>query len=224
MSRYTALVIFLVLFALVLPAPAGAVSCHCFRDRTFEADEPQSADPYVLATTRNSLAAAAAGIEKGAVVKQRMQGATENDLWLYGYLPSRLGVDSGVLQAAVRSKGSWPAALGSLGKDTAALGAGFTAAVKKNDPGAMASALADTVILKAFDASPETVSALHTSGANIAETTLSVLIAGRTALDAEAVYGKVKSGKDTWGSILYSMGVPLDQVGDVVMDKVKAAR
>jgi hypothetical protein len=41
----------------ILPMPAlatSAITCHCFRDRSYDPAQPSMGDPYFLATTQNS--------------------------------------------------------------------------------------------------------------------------------------------------------------------------
>lgn len=217
----------LVVTAAFLPVEpvAAAVACHCFRDRQFQPSQPASADPYVLATARNSLLAAAAGVGKGEVVRQRMTGASETDLWLSLYLSARTGTPPDRILAARDRSPSWAAALDALKLPAGTLGAAFDAARRSGDADAMAAALADTVLASAFGVQDTVLTDLRRSGADTAAAALSLLVARRTGRGPEAVYADVSGGRATWGALINALGVPLDTTGDLVMEAVlKAAK
>lgn len=200
-----------------------AVTCHCFKERSFKPSEPASADPYILATTRNSLVAAASGIEKGAVVKLRMTGTTETDLWLSSYLSTRVNKSTDGLLEARDKASSWPAALDGINLDTADLGPAFNDARKAADDDGMARALADTVMGKVFEAGEPALKRLKNGGANIAESALSLYLADRMKKTPETIFKEVESGKQTWGSLLNSLGIKIDTIGDRITEAVSAS-
>lgn len=79
--------ILLVCVSLLFISPAMAMqapNCHCFQQRSFSTDNPATVEPYLLATTNNSLLAVAFNIPKRSIVKDKMGGAVDADLWV-GY-------------------------------------------------------------------------------------------------------------------------------------------
>ena len=55
------IVVVVTLFVFLTPLAAVAmptINCHCFRDRSFDPQQPQAADGYFLATAQNSFFAA----------------------------------------------------------------------------------------------------------------------------------------------------------------------
>ena len=197
----TIITVALISAALILatfPAPSWG-GCHCFKDRTFEPSRPASADPYVLATARNSLVAAASDITKGKVVKMRMTGAEETDVWLESYLETEAGK-----------------------KDAAS--PAYKAAEKAGDRDAMAAALADKVLARTYRVEEETISMLRGAGANTAGVTLSLLIYERTGRDPGDIFAEVTDGKTTWGKTISSLGIALDTTGDLIMKSVRKAK
>lgn len=198
-----------------------AVSCHCFRDRSFNPSLPASADPYILATVRNSLLAAASGVDKGAVVRQRMTGSTETDLWLSLYLAKQTGRPVEEIQNARDQTQSWTAALDAIDIDTSKLGSDFKTASGKNDPEGMARALADPVIGNTFNAGESTLKRLGEDGANIAETTLSLYLGELMNRTPESVWNEVRSGERSWGFLLNSQGVIIETTGDLIAELVR---
>lgn len=198
-----------------------AVSCHCFRDRTFEPSKPASADPYILATARNSLVAAASGVDKGSVVRQRMSGATETDLWLSQYLSTQVERSADQLLSARDRSPSWSAALETLKLDTGKLGSAFEAARKRGDADRMARTLADQVLGRSFNAGEPTMARLGEGGTDIAESALSLYLAGGMNRTPESVWSEVKSGKRTWGELFNALGIRIDTVGDLIGEAVR---
>jgi hypothetical protein len=200
---------------------AQAVTCHCFKERTFKPSQPASADPYILATARNSLLAAASGIDKGTVVRQRMTGATETDLWLSSYLSTQVDKSADQLLRARDSSSSWTAALDAVDLDTGALGIAFHEGRKAADADGMARALADPVLGRTFNTGEPTLGRLRENGANIAEAALSLYLAAKLKRTPESLLAEVIGGKQTWGSLYNSLGIRIDTVGDLIADAVK---
>jgi hypothetical protein len=202
---------------------AQAVTCHCFKERSFKPSQPASADPYILATTRNSLLAAAAGIDKGAVIRLRMKGIDETDLWLSHYLSTRVDKSADHLLDARDKASSWAAALDAVELKTEKLGTTFLEARKKGDAENMARALADPVLATTFEAGEPTLARLHDNGANIAESALSLFLAGKLDRAPEGILEEVKKGEITWGVLLNSLGIKIDTVGDLIAEAVTAS-
>ena len=205
--------LFLVMFLLPVQEAHG-VSCHCFKERSFKPSQPASADPYILATARNSLLAAASGIDKGAVVRQRMTGATETDLWLSRYLSTRVSRSADQLLNDRDRSSSWSAAFDAAQLDTGTLGTAFQEARKGSEADRMARALADPVLGRAFNAGEPTLARLRDAGANIAEAALSLYLAGQLNLTPEKIWSDIKAGEKTWGSLFNSLDIRIDTVGD----------
>jgi hypothetical protein len=218
--RRSLILLCLVLFTLQAHE-AQAVTCHCFKERSFKPSQPASADPYILATARNSLLAAASGMDKGSVVRQRMTGATETDLWLSGYLSTLVDRSADQLLSARDSSPSWAAALDSIELGTGLLGPAFQKARKADDAGGMARALADPVLGRTFNTGEPTLARLSDSGANIAESALSLYLAARLKRTPESILSEVKEGKKTWGTLYNSLGIKIETVGDLIVEEVK---
>ena len=218
----TLVTIFLIMFLIQAPMAHGNVSCHCFKERSFKPAQPASADPYILATTRNSLLAAAAGIDKGTVVRQRMTGATETDLWLSNYLSTRVDNRSADQLLDARDQASsWAAAFDAMNLNTEKLGSLFQTARKADDADGMARSLADPVLGRAFTIPEPTLAQMRDTGANIAETALSLYLTGQLNQTPESIFSEVKEGKKTWGVLLNSLGIKIETVGDRIAEAVK---
>jgi hypothetical protein len=205
-----------------MPEALAGVSCHCFRDRTFDPSAPAKADPYLLATARNGLLAGAAGVEKGVVVKARMTGGEENDLWVAYRIGILASLPAEKLLAAREAAPSWREALDTLKIPGDLGGPAFTLARSRGDDAGMARALADESLRTGFSLSPETVADLRGQGADNGEAALAAFF-GASDEPAPALLREVRSGKRTWGQVLTARGIPSDTVGDRIAEKVRAA-
>jgi len=219
-EKYKVVVLFF-LMLVISAQQARAVTCHCLKDREFKPSQPASADPYILATARNSLLAAAAGIDKGAVVRQRMTGATETDLWLSRYLSTRVDQTADQLLEARDKASSWTGAFESVKLNTSKLGNAFNDARKAGDAEGMARALADPVLGNTFDAQGATLALLRREKANIAESAVALYLAVKMVRTPEDILNEVRQGKQTWGSLFHSQGIRVDTVGDLIAGAVK---
>ena len=216
------ILIFLCVILLILPVQeAQAVSCHCFKERAFKPSQPASADPYILATARNSLLAAASGIEKGKVIRQRMTGTTETDLWLSSYLSTQVDISADKLINARDRTSSWSAAFETIELDTAKLGNVFQEARKAGEADGMARALADPVLGRTFNAGGPTLAQLRDKEANIAEAALSLYLTGQLNRTPESILSDVQAGEKTWGELFNSLGARIDTVGDLIGEAVQ---
>ena len=88
----------------------------------------------------------------------------------------------------------------------------------------MARALADPVLGRTFDTGEQTLARLRGAGANIAESTLSLYVAGMMNRTPESIWDQVKAGDKTWGELLNTLGIKVDTVGDVIEEKVKTRK
>ena len=86
----------------------------------------------------------------------------------------------------------------------------------------MARALADPVLGRAFETGETTLNHLRDAGANIAESTLSLYLAGQLDRTPETILAEVSNGNKTWGSLFSSLGVRIDTVGDLIAEAVRA--
>jgi hypothetical protein len=216
----------LLLAATLLPALAAplapraepTVTCHCFKNRSFDPADPAAADPYILATTRSSLLSAALGPGKGSLVRAVMGGAAPDDLWIAHWVAARAGGDAGALLEAKGAKGSWRAALaGAKG-----LGAPFERALAANAPDAALAALAvDDVLVARLAAPAEDVAALRASGARSEEVVVAAVLAVRGGTAAMPLLARVRSGRATWGTTLRDAGLAPEDMDVVVRRLVR---
>lgn len=101
------MLVFMLAAPLVSAQAANGVTCHCFQDRTFSPSEPAAVDPYLLATTQNSVLAVNYAVLRKDVVKQKMLGSRSDDLWISYELASKTGRTVDELIAARDREGRW---------------------------------------------------------------------------------------------------------------------
>lgn len=190
--------------ALAIPA----ITCHCFRHRTFDPQSPSAADPYFLATTQNSFFSAVFGVEKKQVVRAKMSGSSSAEMWISHYVASRDGVSPDALEKARSEASSWKAVLASLYTPENQLGAEFEKALEgKATTEALASAAVDANLVARFGADPADLRRLRGAGATDAEAILAVFLSRESGRPAAGYRAEVAAGKKTWGSLLAKQGI-----------------
>ncbi|MEW6486706.1 MAG: hypothetical protein AB1578_02180 [Thermodesulfobacteriota bacterium] len=213
-TRLLALALFVPLAAVPFEA-AAAVSCHCFRDRSFDPLRPAAADPYVLATAQNSVLAAVFGLEKKSVVQAKMTGAANEDLWLAHFAAARTGLRPAELLDARARAGTWGEALGSLGVAPERLGGAFPDFLERNGADALlASAVVDAVAAERLAAVPAELEALRAAGASDAETVAGALLFRLTGTPPVQTLAAVRKGSATWGGLFHAAGLEPAAIGD----------
>lgn len=207
----------LLLVTLATPALAvPAISCHCFQDRSFDPQHPDAVDPYLLANARNSLFAAAFGVEKKEVVKAVMSGTLPEELWVSHYLAHRSGQSVERVGSLRSSNPSWKGVLSPLGAGPEQCGkAFFAAALQGAGSNVLASRAVDAVLMTRLLVSPEEIAGLRGVGADDRQTVLAVFLSRKTGRTAGVLYDEVAGG-GSWGAILATTGMePKDIEGEM---------
>ncbi len=204
----------LLLLALAAPALAGPpVSCHCFKDRSFDPASPAAADPYVLATGQNSLLAAAFGMEKKAIVTSKMTGAAGEDLWVAHWAAGKAGLRAEEFLDARSRAGSWAEALAGLGVSAGRLGDGTAEVLAR--PGAdvaLARAAVDDVVASRLGVPPADLGAVRALGATDAEAVAAAVLSRLTGRPPSELRQAVAAGKASWGALYHGAGVEPGQI------------
>jgi hypothetical protein len=207
----------LLLVSVLLPSPAGAVTCHCFKDRTFDPARPEKSEPYVLATTQNSFFAASFGIPRKAVVEAKMSGAGSPDLWVAYYSAPPLRRRAGELMAERRGSTSWAETLKGKGQVPGGFSPRFREAIDSgSSDGALASlAAAETLVLHLGTEWRE-LEALIAGGASTAEMVAASLLSRWTGRSPTALWEDVRKKGTTWGGLLHRLDLPPSEVEGAV--------
>jgi len=213
--RYFFLALLLVTLATeALAVPA--ISCHCFQDRSFDPQRPGAVDPYLLANARNSLFAAAFGVEKKEVVKAVMSGTLPEELWVSHYLAQRSGQSVKRVGSLRSSTPSWKGVLSPLGLGPEQCGnAFFAAALQGAGSNVLASRAVDAVLTTCLLVPPEELAGLRGAGADDRQAVLAVFLSRKTGRAARDLYDEAAGG-GSWGAILAATGmVPKDIEGEM---------
>jgi hypothetical protein len=196
-----------------------AVSCHCYRDRTFDLERPGAADPYVLATARSSLLSAAYGVPKSDLVRASMGGTAADDLWIAHWGAARTGRTAATLLLEREQQGSWGAVFRSVdaGKDVAAaLGAAGADA-----RAALARLAVDDVLVSRLGADPAAVGVFRAEGASSEEAVLAAVVQRHLGVPALPLLRHVRAGGTSWGRILHESGIAPKDLDGIVRGLVK---
>jgi hypothetical protein len=196
------------LVALASASIAGAavppVTCHCFRNRSFDPANPPAADPYILASARSSLLSAAFGVPKATLVRAVMTGTAPEDLWIAYWTAARTGRDAATLLSVISESGSWRIAL----TGTKGLPAAFEAALGRDArPSELAAFAVNDVLTSHLQVSGDTLRALRDAGASSEEVVVSVFLASRLKAPAADVFARFRGGRATWGTLLNEAGL-----------------
>ena len=209
----------LVLACLGTPPVEGAstVTCHCFRDRSYDPDRPGAADAYILATSRNSLLAAAFGVSKGTIVRALMTGTPPEDLWIAHAVAARTGLNARDLLNARRRSPSWARAVASLGVDPARLDPALSAAVQTG----RAAPVVDRVLEERLRVPGKLVRRLREQGAPDGAAVAASLLYRITGEEPAAVFGDVVAGKATWGQKFQQAGLAPTDIDDAIAARLR---
>jgi hypothetical protein len=185
-------------------ATAPAVTCHCFRNRSFDPADPAAADPYILANARSSLLSAVFGVSKATLVRAVMSGRAPEDLWIAHWTAARTGSGAESLLSAVAEARSWRAVLaGSTGLPPV-----FEVALASGaQPSALAALAVDDVVASRLGADRATLRALRDAGATSEQVVVSVLLAPRLKAPATVILARSRDGHATWGTLLHEAGL-----------------
>ena len=196
----------LVISLVLAPAAASAapaVTCHCFRNRSYDPSAPSAADGYILATTRSSLLSAVFGVPKSALVRAAMSGTPPEDLWIAHWAAPRTGRSASWLLGALAETGSWRAALaGATG-----LPADFQEALGRGVPSELASIAVDDVLRTRLGIGAQSLRELRGAGASSEEVVVAAFLSTRVPVSATEVLGRYKGGRATWGKLFHDAGL-----------------
>lgn len=201
----------LLLTVLLLPKPATAIpaiTCHCFTERKFNSERPSDADPYFLATTQNSFFAEIFHVDKKSIVLKKQSGVSSDDLWIAYWIASKMRLPAEKLLQTKEEKGSWKDAIKAHHISTATLGHQFSKVLNSMQfTKPLAEAVLDELILQNQLLDAGELTTIRKSGASNQELIISILICGKTRQPARELYQRVKSGKETWGSMFTTAGI-----------------
>ena len=204
-----------------LPQPCLAVpvaSCHCFQNREYNPADKFVADDYILATTFNSLIAAAYNIPKRQVVMLKMKGGVGQGDLLLGLAIARAGkADLEQLLEQRQQKGAWRTVLAAPGLAGAAQNEPLLAVILSGLAEERAAEMAASALLVSFfRVGDKLVSELRADGLDGREMALALVLAragGKEVRKLAALH--VKAGQ-SWSEIAHGLGIEPATAGTLV--------
>ena len=204
----------------------SAISCHCFQDRSFNAEMPEKVDPYLLATAQNSFIAEVFGIEKRGIVQAKMQGADSDLIWISNFLTSITGEDVSVITHRLTKGWSGKELIAELKLDPESMAPNIWLSLIKDNKGSnkiLTQSIVDDAVVSRLGIAYPLVKKMRSAGAGNKELILSAIIAKRTGRDISDIYAG-KSTNTSWGYIANLAGIiPMD-VDDLLKQMVSSAK
>ncbi len=189
------------------------IQCHCFRDRSFDPQNPTGADLYILATTQNSFLASVFGVSKQEIVRAKMSGVDGDDLWIAYYLAGSTSADAEGLLAEEKRVGSWPPVVERHRTEALKKGARFHAVlIRGASRETLAASVVDELLIQRLHVKPADVKQARDLGATTKETISAIFLSLRSESSPSDVYRAVTAGKASWGSLLNASGISEKQI------------
>ena len=194
---------------------ANTVDCHCFRVRTFSAENPSAFDPYLLATVQNRLLAYSFKIQRKDIVSMKMSGTPGAHLWIVFWVSQAMGKERNEVETLYDSYGSWSNLVAGEAVDPEVLGPRFTAALNSGRTQDFAWAVVAQILESHFDASSDRFLKLSSQGSSLKEALLAELLALMHKLDALVIFQKAQDS--SWGSVLHELGTSIESLDGFLM-------
>lgn len=200
--------IILALVAAIITLPSfsramPAISCHCFQNREFDANQPAAADDYLLTTTFNTFQGLALGIDKKSIVRAKMSGRTSEELWLKHWLAKEIGLSVEEITDRYEATGSWL----ELARRAGLAERGDLSSDRK-----LAESVAQWEMIRYFGVEKEELAVLQKKGASLKEMTLSLLISALTSCSAAEVFDRAHAEGESWGRVAQKAGITFSAV------------
>lgn len=206
------IVLFCFGFVSVAFAEESTINCHCFTDRSYDHQNPETVVPYLLATTQNSFLSVAFNTPKFKLVKDLMGGVPSDQLWISNYFAARFNYDSKSLMLIRQVRGNWSDTLqeAELPKNT--LSPSFITALKSADDKKLAIAVVDEALTYLMGVDAGQLQELRAAGADNREAILGFFLALRANGNAIDIYKSVESGSTNWGTLAFVNNLQIDEM------------
>jgi len=190
----------------------SAVTCHCFRDRSFDPARKFSADDYIRASSFNALLAVHFSIPKRMIVMAKMNGLSENDLVASLHLSARTGR---AREAWLNEKGKAGNWVGIFQRAGVALPSGSV------DDKSLVDAISTALVASHFEVPRARVRQLLDSGLDLRGALLALTLSDVTGRNAGAFAYDIVTRKQSWGEVFHRQGLRPDAVGPLIEGRKK---
>lgn len=195
-----------VVVLLSLPSPVlaiPAITCHCFTERSFNAEHPAAADPYFLATTQNSFFAVMFNVDKRTIVIKKQSGTSSDDLWVAYWLARQAKVSPDSLLQARTGKDTWKHVVEELKISTITFSPTILKQLNNQSTATgLAGAILDDLCVRNQLLSGKELTDVRMAGATNQEVIIAAVISLKSGQPAPTVFKEVKNGSKTWGYLL----------------------
>lgn len=202
-----------------LAVAESAISCHCFRDRTYNPAARFAADKYILATTFNSLIARFFGLPKREVVMLKMQGGVgQNDLLTGLQIAADTGADLKELLTKRKGNQQWQTIIADPAMALADSNAPLLEAIRAgNTPQQAGRMVADSMLVDLFEISLKKISALRASGLDEKEIALLLILAKTSQQSLPHLAALHAEGERAWSEIAHNLGIEAVEAGKLIL-------
>ena len=200
MRLITSLLLLLILLSIEVFA-SSTIDCHCFRDRSYNPQNPTAADPYFLATTQNSFLSLVYGLDKKEIVRAKMSGSHGDRLWIQYELAVHSEKSPEKVQEFFQQFNDWRKVIKALMLDPEMLGPGFIQASVNESR--LADYIVDQNLIQRIRVTQQLVSAGRRVGMSSKELILGLLLTD----DPVKLFDKIKAGQLSWGKKLFDAGL-----------------
>ncbi len=187
------------------------INCHCFRDRSFDAQKLHAADEYFLATAQNSFFASRFGISKKTVVIKKQKGMTAEELWLTYWLAEKGEMSLDQLLFRRHNDESWRSIVEQLALDETIIGRPFSDAIRgdvaqaastEDVPFYLDQLIVDQILVKQGLYSTEVLQRLRQGGATNKMVLLLLALSEQSSHNAESLFAQVITDGRSWGELV----------------------
>ena len=197
------------------------INCHCFRDRSFDAQKPHAADDYFLATAQNSFFAARFDISKKSVVIKKQKGVSAEGLWLTYWLAEKGQVTVEQLTARRDNDESWRTIVDQLALGETVLGQPISEALRADVEQVATTAdiplhldqlIVDQILIEQNLYQAEPLQRLRRGGATNKMVLLLCALSDQSSQDVEGLYAQVDSDGQSWGELVQQSQLNVKQL------------
>jgi len=214
-KRVLLALLFLILALPGLDAAAEpAVTCHCFRDRTYNPADRFASDDYLLTTVFNSLTAEYFSVPKRQIVMLKMKGGKSNDDLLIGlYISRYTGLEvSDLLEK--KDNGQWRQVLSEIPLPDAFRVDPLYKNLLAGIPAAQAAVeITEKMLATRFGVTPDILTALSKQGNSLREIGLILTLAEHLKTEPEIISSLYRKKGLSWSEIAHNFGLQPADVG-----------